>query len=295
MDQAERLRDLVNSGQSNDAGNKKIIAVASGKGGVGKTNFCVNFALELQKIQRAPVVLDVDLGFANVDVILGERPKHTITDLLNGLGIWDVIQTSQAGLPYLSGGAGLTDLHTLSVSQLRHLQDQLVQLGSRYDMVLLDCGAGHSANSEKLIAAADQLIVLTTPEPTSIADAYALLKMLHVNGQIPPVVTIVVNRANRIVEAKLAADKLKLVTAKFLGLDVDILGFILEDTAVPQAVMAQQALLTKYPHSKAAGCISQIVKNYLHIDEKVEKRGFSRFFERLFGTYSHKKSRKFIS
>ncbi|QQE80823.1 MinD/ParA family protein [Alicyclobacillus sp. SO9] len=295
MDQAERLRSLVNQGPIQTAASKQIIAVASGKGGVGKTNFCVNFALELQKIHRSPVVLDVDLGFANVDVILGERPRHTIEDLLNGFSIWDVLQVSATGLPYLSGGAGLTELHTLSRAQVLHLKEEFSRLDDRYDTVLLDCSAGHSTNSEQLIAAATQLIVLTTPEPTSIADAYALLKMLSVNGQLPQVVTVVVNRASGIVEAKLAADKLKLVAAKFLGVNIDILGFILEDDAVPQAVMAQTALLLKYPHSKAASCIQQIARNYLHIDERSERRGFSKFLERLFGVYSHTQSEKFIS
>jgi len=281
MDQAERLRLLMQQRVplAGDTANH-VVAVASGKGGVGKTNFCVNFALELQKANRSPIVLDMDVGFANVELLLGERPKHTISDVFDGLEIWDVIQESRCGLPYLSAGSGLTDLHDIPPLQVERLVTELSRLQSKYDTLLLDCGAGHGANAGRLISGADELILVTTPEPTAIADAYALLKMLKFNSQLPTT-RLVINRAERIVEAKLAADKLRAVAERFLGIQLGVLGYILEDVSVPKAVMQQQALTVVFPRSKAAGCIQQIARNYLHLQPTPAKAGLAGFFERL--------------
>ncbi len=281
MDQAEHLRTLMHEVRAERANYPhRVVAVASGKGGVGKSNFCVNFALGLQAHRHAPVVLDADIGFANVDVLLGERPKHSLSDVLEGLSIWQIVQSSHIGLPYLSGGSGLTDIHDLTGSQMERLLRELVRLEERFDTVIIDSGAGHGTNSGRILSAADELVLLTTPEPTAIADAYSLLKLLKSKGELPPT-RLVVNRAASILEGKAAGEKLRMVTERFLGVDLSVLGYVLEDDAVADAVMKQQALLTLHPDSKAARCFDQLVRNYLQLETKAPGR-ISKFLERLF-------------
>jgi flagellar biosynthesis protein FlhG len=282
MDQAEQLRVLMNDGSTamDESYPHRVIAVASGKGGVGKSNFCINFALGLQEQDHSPVVLDADIGFANVDVLLGERPKHTLSDVLEGLSIWQIVQTSHVGLPYLSAGRGFVDIHDLSSSQMDQLLRELVRLQERFDTVIVDGGAGHGTNAGRVLSSADELILLTTPEPTAIADAYALVKLLKSKGELPPT-KIVVNRAPSILDGKVAGDKLRMVAKRFLGVDLSVLGYVLEDDAVADAVMKQRALMTLHPDSKSARCVGQLVRNYLQIEARSSGR-ISGFFERLF-------------
>lgn len=283
-DQAEPLRVLMNhrpEGPLNGDGTARVIAVASGKGGVGKTNFCVNFALALQKAGHRPIVIDADVGFANVEVLLGIRPSRTIMDILSGAEIWDVIQQGDSGLPFLSAGNGLLDIHSLSYTQMDRILSQMSLLHERYDIVLIDSGAGLGSNVSRLLCAADDLIVVTTPEPTAITDAYSLLKLLVARGELPPT-RLVVNRAASLVDAKLAADKLRMVADRFLGVELVVLGYILEDAAVSRSVMQQEALLKAHPNSSAARCVTQIAQNYMRSETSVPKHGVTGFLDRLF-------------
>ncbi|MCL6594453.1 MAG: MinD/ParA family protein, partial [Alicyclobacillus sp.] len=257
-----------------------VLATASGKGGVGKTNFCVNFALGLQRRGFQPVVIDADLGFADVEVLLGVRPRRTIVDVIEGTEIWDALEFGAHGLPFLSAGNGLLDLHDLTPWQMDRLLEQVGQLHERFDVVLLDCGAGMGANFGRMLAAVDDLVVVTTPEPTAIADAYALLKMLVVRGCLPET-RLVINRVRNLAEGRETAEKLRLVANRFLDAKVDVLGFVLEDHTVARAVMEQRALLQAYPHSPAARCFDQLVHNYLRVETVQPSRGLGGFFERL--------------
>lgn len=282
-DQADALRirmvDSTND-SSPPSSASRVIAVASGKGGVGKSNVCVNFALGLQAAGHHPIVIDTDVGFANIELLLGVRPVYNLLDVLRGHNIWEVITYSPTGLPFLSAGTGLTDIHSLHPSQMTRMIDQLAFLSQRFDFVLIDSGAGMGANVKQLLSAADDLIIVTTPEPTAIADAYSLLKQMTVQHTLFQT-RVVVNRAPSFVEARVAADKLVAVAHRFLNLTVTPLGFILEDDTVGQAVMRQQALLTAFPTSQAARCMNQLVNNYLRSESGVPKRGLSAFLERL--------------
>lgn len=283
LDQAASLRERMLNMQSKfPASNKvsRVISVASGKGGVGKSNFCVNFALSLQKAGFKPIVVDTDIGFANIEVLLDVHPIQNMFDLLHGAQIWDIVQTSPSGLPFLSAGSGLMDIHNLSDQDMEIIIGQMKRLSERFDVILLDSGAGMGIQLGHLVGASDELIMLTTPEPTAITDAYALMKMLRMKGQLPPV-RLVVNRAPRVVDAKQTAEKLRLAASRFLELEMDVLGYILEDEAVVRAVMNQRPLLLDAPHSKASRCVTQIVENYLRFGQ-VQRSGLVGFLEKLF-------------
>jgi flagellar biosynthesis protein FlhG len=259
----------------------RVITVASGKGGVGKSNLCINFALGLQNIGYHPIVLDADIGFANVEVLLGARPKRTILDILDGADVWDTVQESASGLPFLSAGSGLLDIHSLTPRQMARLLEGVSRLHERYDVILVDGGAGIGENMERLIRAADQLLLVTTPEPTAIADGYSLLKLLAARGDCPPV-QLVVNRVQTVLDGRVASEKLRLVAGRFLNMDVGVLGYVLDDDSVGRAVMRQTPLLLDAPNSTAARCFVQLVHNFVRAEVKPPKVGIAGFFERLF-------------
>lgn len=284
VDQAEQLRQLM-GGHSNPTAKKsvdpRVIVVASGKGGVGKSNFSVNFALALRMSNFKPIVIDADVGFGNVEVLLGVRPSHSLMDLLNGISVWDLVEYSTTGLPFISAGNGLAEMTNISEADMETMVSELKKLHEEFDIVIIDSGAGISSNMTPIFSAADDMILITTPEPTSMADAYALLKFLNKRGELPPT-HLVVNRVKSLVDGKATADKLRLVADKFLNLPLKVLGYVLEDVNVVNAVMQQEALMAMYPKSPAARCVAQLVQNYLRTDSEAPKKGLTGFLEKMF-------------
>lgn len=285
-DQAEKLRNLMSQANRKQTGAEgsegTVIAVTSGKGGVGKSNFCINFALGLKELGHKPVIIDADVGFADVEVLLGVHPEHSFVDVMQGMSIWDALAYDQTGLPFLAASTGLTDIHDVGIEDMQRLMQEMEKLHEKFDIVLIDSGAGMGRNIGQLLTAADEIILVTTPEPTAIADAYAVMKMLSLRGSIPPT-RMVVNRVHNFVSGKEAAEKLQLVASRFLDVEVGILGYILEDSTVSKAVMEQSALMSRFPDSVAGRCFQQLVRNYLRLEPPKERRGIGRFFERLFG------------
>ncbi len=283
-DQAEALRVRVRANESSDFssenGMARVIAVASGKGGVGKSNFSVNFAMALQKAGKTVVVIDTDVGFADVELLLGVRAKHSLMDILEGASMGDVLEHSGVGLPFISAGSGFTDIHSLSVDAVHRLLSELNRLQDQFDYVVIDCGAGLGGNLVELLRAADDLVIVATPEPTAIADAYSLLKQLVSKDKLSTV-RVVINRAATFVEAKLAADKLVSVCRRFLDIAPSPLGYILEDETVGQAVMRQEPFLTAFPNSQGARCMIQLADNYLRSEVALPRRGWNAFLHRL--------------
>ncbi|RIV29368.1 MinD/ParA family protein [Alicyclobacillaceae bacterium I2511] len=295
-DQAEKLRALVNAlpreGTDSDtsgtigktdspAKSGGVIAVTSGKGGVGKSNLSLNLAIALQEIGKNPVVIDTDVGFADVEVLVGLQPHYTLLDVVAGVSIDQALTLTPNGLPFLAAGSGLLNIHDISETKLQRFLQEMDGLQKRFDWVVVDCGAGLGKNVGRILAAADEMLLVTTPEPTSIADAYALLKMLAVN-QAFPITRVVVNRAKTFAEARVTAEKLQRASHRFLGVSLELLGFVLEDGAVGRSVKAQTPLLLAFPRSPAAGCIRQLAYNYLKITKKPDfKGGLRGFFQRL--------------
>ncbi|CAM2893703.1 MinD/ParA family protein [Paenibacillus sediminis] len=270
MDQAEALRKMVSSLDLSTAytpGRReaRILAVSSGKGGVGKSNFTLNFALALKKMGRKVLVFDADIGMGNIDVLMGVRSRYNFLHLIRGeQKIRDIVESGPEELSYIAGGSGLTELFNLSESDIDYFTRQLEEVSSEMDFIIFDTGAGLSKENLQFITAADECFIVTTPEPTAITDAYALMKVVYelekkVNFKL------VINRAADEREGIQTADKLSLVARKFLNLDVPLLGVISDDVHVMQAVKKQVPFSLAFPNSPAARDIQRLALRYMAV------------------------------
>lgn len=264
-DQAQTLRDLVSTRHDLRPGSRttKIITVTSGKGGVGKSNFTLNFALTLQSKGFKVLVFDADIGLANIDVLMGITPKYNLYHLLKKeKTIWDIIHTGYNGLEFIAGGSGFSDLIRLSEEQLDYFAEQVSQLNGHCDVILFDTGAGLSKETLKFILSAEETIVVTTPEPTSITDAYAIIKM--VNNMQPGIrFKLVINRVTEPKEGKQTADKITLVAKQFLQMDIPTLGYVADDNNITKAVKRQVPFTIAFPNSPASNNLREMADMFV--------------------------------
>jgi flagellar biosynthesis protein FlhG len=261
-DQAESLRRLLGGQKPSGSLNTKVITVTSGKGGVGKSNFTLNFALSLQALGRRTLIFDADIGLSNIDVLTGMTPKYNLYHLLKRQKtIWDIIYTAQHDLQIISGGSGFGDLFRLSEEDLDEFTGQISELNGHVDYIIFDTGAGLSKETLKFILAAEETIVITTPEPTAITDAYAVIKMVHaIDSSVS--FRLVVNRVSEWSEGKRTADKIGMVARQFLDLDIPLLGCIEDDPNVSKAVKKQIPFSIAYPHSPASRSVRRIAASF---------------------------------
>ncbi|TSB46427.1 MinD/ParA family protein [Alkalicoccobacillus porphyridii] len=277
MDQAESLRRRMNHTHQ-----ARLIAVASGKGGVGKSNLCVNTALSLVELGYRTIILDMDSGMGNVDVIMGVKPSYHLIDMLqNRLTVWDVIETSSLGVSYIAGGSGLVEMVQLTEQDIAYFQDQLQGLTHQYDFIFLDMGAGVTEESLQLLAAADDLLLVTTPEPTALTDAYSLLKQLT---RLPDKLQVfaIANQTDSEREGQRTLENLSKVAKQFLHIDLVKLGHIPFDRMVSKAVKAQIPYSAYEGRSKAGLATKKLVQTYLaeiQVEPKVIEK--APFFQRL--------------
>ena len=292
-DQAERLRELSkNSLNSHPSAVKNIImktetnpahviAVTSGKGGVGKSTFTVNLALALSNFGKKVLIIDADLGMANIDVMLGCLSSHSMVDIINGsLSFEDVVVTGPNNIKFLPGGSGMRYLVSLDSFDLQRVISQITEYEDDTDFILIDTGAGLGGNVMNFIMSADDILIITTPEPTSMTDAYAVVKAYAANMGSAPL-RLVVNRAGDNKESVIIAEKLCKVTNRFLQIDIEQLGYIVEDPSVIASIRSQNPLLLRDPDSPAANCIMDIAYKLLFGSERVQKTGFSGFFKKF--------------
>lgn len=260
-DQAERLRERMQ--QSKQDRKTKLITVTSGKGGVGKSNFSLNFGLGLNQKGHKTVLFDVDLGLANLDVLMGITPKKHLFHLLEpNTTVWDIIEQGPGGLEFIAGGSGFTQIMQLDEDKLDRLFTQLNPLQGYAETIIFDTGAGFSNESIRFMLSSDEVILVTTPEPPAITDAYAVIKLLHSRN---PAITIrlVINRVTSYREGKMTADKLAMVAKRFLNMDLHSLGFVSDDPQVSKAVKQQRPFLLTYPQAQASKSIRNLVDRYL--------------------------------
>jgi len=267
-DQAVRLRFAAQAPPlqkiHTGTGGPRVIAVASGKGGVGKTSLVVNLGLVLGRMQQRVLLLDADLGLANVEILMGLAPRFSLRDVLYGdKHIRDVVTPTAYGVRVVSGGSGLYELANLDSAQQARLLDMLLYFRDDTDCILIDTGAGINKNVIGFTAAAGEVIVVITPEPTSLTDAYSLLKVLARFGIVTEA-RVVVNRAAGDREGEQVAARLASAAERFLRLPVRHLGTIPEDAAVATAVMRQHPLVLAHPASPAARQIAAIAHRLLH-------------------------------
>ncbi|PSL51209.1 flagellar biosynthesis protein FlhG [Salsuginibacillus halophilus] len=253
-DQANSLRKRMEAEQRG-AGDARVISVVSGKGGVGKSNVTVNFALSLAELNKKVVVFDLDIGMANVDILLGETPRHSIVDMVeNQLTIWDIIETGPQGLQFIAGGSGLSEMFSMNEAKRDRFLEQLEALTAHVDIILFDMGAGATADTMQFILAADEVLLVTTPEPTAITDAYGMFKWMHLeNADLP--CSLVVNRAQTEREGDQTAENVKTVAERFLSRTLAKAAVIPEDQAVMKAVRSQKPFVLHNPKSKASRAV----------------------------------------
>lgn len=288
-DQAERLRQLsmetkipTGSGQSERQA-ARVLTVTSGKGGVGKSSLVVNLALALADKGQRVLIIDADIGMANVDVILGRSADYSLTHLLNGSHtLEEVIVTGPRNVRFLSGGSGIRELGELSKLEVQRVINQIMFYDREVDYILFDTGAGIGETVLNFVLAADEVVLITTPEPTSMTDAYALIKTYaYANGQAP--IRLVVNRVADQEEGLAVAAKLIKVAQQFLDLPMQQLGYVIEDSAVGKAIRRQNPLMIQYPETDAARCIEAIAQRLLYGDmqQVSPSSGISGFFRKL--------------
>lgn len=294
-DQAEKLRELVRRAPkivedepvvalpampSGPAG--RTIVVTSGKGGVGKTNITVNLALAFAKRGRKTILFDADLGMANVDVLMGVHPPYSIADVLKGRKtLSEVIMWVNESLGIVPGGSGVTELANLEPTMLDSIVHQLGELESQAELLLVDTGAGISRNVMNFVLAGHEILVVTTPEPTAITDAYGMLK--EIDSHNPDAhVHLLINMAESETEARSVAAKLTMIVERFLALKIQYIGCIEKDPHVSRSVLQQSPFFQAHPQSVAARRLNILAGSLLaqHEEAKAVSEGF---FSRLVG------------
>jgi flagellar biosynthesis protein FlhG len=288
-DQAERLRTIIKSAHTtlqpinslNSGNPARVIAVTSGKGGVGKTNFSVNVGIALAQLGQRVLLVDADLGLANADVVMGVTPKFHLGHVLSGQKqVNEVIQDGPAGMKILAGGSGDYELANLGERGLASCIASLNEIEKDLDFIILDTGAGISNSVLKFVLAAGEVIIVTTTEPTSITDAYGIIKVVATTD--PNILLrVVVNMARDTAEGQQVMERLTAVSKRFLGISLANIGFVTWDQTVSKAVKEQRPFIIGHPRSVAAQDITQIAKNILDRAVNSKKGSAKNFFERL--------------
>ena len=295
MDQAEGLRNMINGrtaappvlsppGNESPAGgagpwNPQVLAISSGKGGVGKTNIVANLALGLTRLGKRILVLDADLGLANIDILLGLTPQYTLEHFLTGQKrLKDILVTGPEGMVIFPASSGVPELVELDETQKMCLLNEMDQLSQRIDLLLIDTGAGISSNVLYFNLAAQESIIIVTSEPTSITDAYALIKIMATRYRKKDFLILV----NAVVDDREARDvfrKMSLVADRFLSsVSLDYLGFIPLDKHIPNAIKKQRALLELFPHSPAGKGFTELSRRLMERPFRNRNAGNVQFF-----------------
>lgn len=288
MDQAARLRKLVEERKVDQirVDQKKtarIISVTSGKGGVGKTSLSVNLAAHLSKQGTKILLIDADLGLSNVEIMLGVTPSYTLKDVIkHGKDIEDVIINGPYNLDFISGGNGFLELAELSEIEREEILIKIHKLEELYDIIIIDTGAGISKNVTAFLTISDEIIVITTSEPTALTDAYSIMKVIS-EEKLKKKIGLIINRVKTKSEFQQASNILISTAKKFLGEEIKSLGYVYEDPNVRKTIYKKTPFVIYYPDSKASDCIIDIVAN-LELKEKPDKKismmdKFMRLFE----------------
>ncbi len=295
-DQAETLREMMkkkpagdaaaggrNDGKGSDGNKTRIIAIASGKGGVGKTNIATNMAIAYARIGKRVILMDADLGLANVNVVLGIIPKYNLYHLIRKQKTMrEILMDTSYGIQIVAGASGFAKIANLSEEERQIFIHELSELSSA-DVIIIDTSAGVSNNVLSFIAAADEAIIVTTPEPTAITDAYGIIKIIATEiDNLSLNLKLIVNRVRSVTEGKKVAERVINIAGQFLNLKVDYLGYVYDDPAVHQAVLRQRPFLAMDAKGKASICVQHMVGRL----EKVsvgENGGIGRFLRKLLG------------
>ncbi|HIW36832.1 MAG TPA: MinD/ParA family protein [Candidatus Treponema faecavium] len=287
-DQAAELRTLMknNAPWRTDRGanhKTRIIAITSGKGGVGKTNIAVNMAIAYAQLGKKVILIDGDLGMANVNILLNMVPNYNLLHVINRQKkMSEIIQNTEFGIKFIAGANGFSRIANLSDEELSYFSEEFSMLGDA-DIIIIDTGAGISNNVLQFVSSADEVYVVTTPEPTAITDAYGIIKIIStefVSREIN--LKLIVNRVHSADEGRRIAERIMTIVGQFLNYKVEYLGFIYDDPTVMSSVIRQKPFMVVSPSSKPAICIKHIIGKI----EKTEiqgQTGVSRFLKKILG------------
>ena len=261
----------------------RIIAIASGKGGVGKTNLSVNLAIAYAQMGNRVIVMDADLGLANVNVMLNMIPKYNLYHVIRKQkSMRDIILDTEYGIRIVAGASGFSKIANLSEEERQNFINELYTL-QEADIVIIDTSAGVSSNVLSFVAAADDAIIVTTPEPTAITDAYGIIKIIATEIENLNIgLKLVVNRVHSVTEGRRVAERIINISGQFLNLKVEYLGCIYDDPIVSSSVIRQKPFLVAEPKSKAAISVQHLVTR-IEKTEFVDDKGIGRFIKKLFG------------
>ncbi|MBE5812652.1 MAG: MinD/ParA family protein [Clostridiales bacterium] len=290
-DQAKALRDIINKVNNDNISTPigrikttaKVLTITSGKGGVGKTNVTVNLAIALSDMGYRVVVIDADLGLANIDVMLGIMPKYTLLDVIkNDKSIVEILSKGPKNVKFISGGSGAEELVRLNSNELEIFIRNIAMLDKIADIILIDTGAGITDSVLRFVMAANDVVLVTTPEPTAMSDAYALIKAIGTRDNQKKI-NLIINKSESAIEAQTVMQKLNSVASKFLKVKLNFLGYLSNDAIVSKAVKQQVPFLISFPNSIISRNMielsKKVVKNFE--EKRQETTGIKDFFNKF--------------
>ncbi|MFW6264560.1 MAG: MinD/ParA family protein [Bacillota bacterium] len=284
-DQATNLRKKVAA----KAKQTRIIAIASGKGGVGKSNITVNLGLALQEMGKKVLLLDADLGMANLDILLGLTPRYNLSHVLKGkCRFEEALLDGPGGIDILAGTSGVDDLINISSTEVKRLIEASSQMDNNYDIIIIDIGAGIHFSIINFIMACDEAVIVLTPEPTAIMDAYSLIKYLA-KQKYKQKISLLINQISTTKEGSNVASRMKKVINDYLKLDIEIMGYIPYDDNVKQSVKQQTPFIISYPKSKAVDSLKSVASKMLNRAEEEDSPGMKAFVYRIVGIFNRQK------
>lgn len=287
MDQAEGLRNIIKINSQPQRPLARVITVTSGKGGVGKSNTAINLAIQFRQMGQRVIILDADFGLANIEIMFGAVPKHNLCDLIyQGKNIKEIITWGPGEVGFISGGSGIAGLSNLSRDYLLYIIQNLAELDAIADVVIIDTGAGISDAVLEFLVASGEIILVTTPEPTSITDSYSLLKALNRHPRFSKEasqIKVIANKVESEDAGKSLFTKLNAVVARYLKLPISYLGAVPQDVNLSNAVMQQTPVSLANPNTKSAKAYQRIanVLMYGEATEVLQKRGMAAFFSHI--------------
>ncbi|MFC4404561.1 MinD/ParA family protein [Gracilibacillus xinjiangensis] len=281
QDQAAKLRSKIKG--IHGKYHAKTIAVVSGKGGVGKSNIALNFGLNLSNKGKKVLLFDLDVGMGNIDILLGKSSNSTIIQMFEkNMSIYDIIESGPNDFSYIAGGTASKDIFFLDQDRLNYFVEQLELLLREYDYIIFDMGAGVTRETINFILAADECIAVTTPEPTSLTDAYSMVK--HILSHHETSIHLILNRAMKQKQGEEIISRFSEAVKRFLNYDIHPLGVVPDDQAVTNAVLNQRPFILENPRSKASEALMKITNQFL--GEMPKKSVGSHFLNKLMNFFA---------
>ena len=287
MDQAEQLRNIIKASSQPQRPLARVITVTSGKGGVGKSNTAINLAIQFRKMGQRVIILDADFGLANIEIMFGAVPKHNLCDLIyQGKNIRDIITWGPMEVGFISGGSGIAGMSNLSVDYLQYIIQNLAELDEMADTIIIDTGAGISDAVLEFLVASGEILLVTTPEPTSITDSYSLLKALSRHPRYSSETSQIKVLANKVyndAEAEALYAKLEAVVGRYLKVPITYLGMIPQDNQLSKAVMQQKPVSLDNPRARSTIAYEAIAAKLMNkeLNANLTRRGMAAFFSHI--------------